>query len=86
MLGSVSDGSRCQTRLNSHGCWVPSYHMCVVRGLPVSADASYTNLLLWPAGISPGLGIASPPGVSHVLPPSLERWMICPNQELDWEA
>src|SRR4051794_20565322 len=26
--GSVSDGSRCQTRLNSHGCCVPSYHMC----------------------------------------------------------
>jgi hypothetical protein len=24
--GSVSDGSRCQTRLNSHGCGVPSYH------------------------------------------------------------
>src|SRR5665213_2804203 len=23
--GSVSDGSRCQTRLNSHGCGVPSY-------------------------------------------------------------
>src|ERR1700691_4682663 len=24
--GSVSDWSRCHTRLNSHGCWVPSYH------------------------------------------------------------
>src|SRR4026208_2450521 len=24
--GSVSDGSRCQTRLNSHGCGVPLYH------------------------------------------------------------
>ena len=23
---SVSDGSRCQTRANSHGCCVPSYH------------------------------------------------------------
>ena len=33
--GSVSDGSRCQTRLNSHGCCVPSYHWCVVSGLPV---------------------------------------------------
>ena len=30
--GSVSDGSRCQTRLNSHGCCVPSYHWCVVSG------------------------------------------------------
>src|SRR3989449_7765742 len=37
--GSVSDGSRCQTRLNSHGCGVPSYHRCVP-GTP-----SYTNLL-----------------------------------------
>ena len=27
--GSLSDGSRCQTRLNSHGCGVPSYHWCV---------------------------------------------------------
>ena len=27
--GSVSDGSRCQTRLNSQGCGVPSYHWCV---------------------------------------------------------
>ena len=24
-----SDGSRCQTRLNSQGCGVPSYHWCV---------------------------------------------------------
>jgi len=23
--GSVRDGSRCQTRANSHGCGVPSY-------------------------------------------------------------
>src|SRR4030081_1449295 len=36
---SVSDGSRCQTRANSHGCWVPSYHWCVP-GTP-----SYSNLL-----------------------------------------
>src|SRR5581483_4799664 len=33
VLGSLSDGSRCQTRLNSQGCCVPSYHMCVP-GLP----------------------------------------------------
>src|SRR5208282_1190386 len=36
--GSVSDGSRCHTRLNSQGCCVPSYHWCVP-GTP-----SYTNL------------------------------------------
>src|ERR1700724_2198872 len=63
--GSVNDGSRCQTRLNSHGCGVPSYHWCVP-GTP-----SYTNLL--PTG-------------SHVLPPSLERWINCPNQPLDCDA
>src|SRR5688500_2633080 len=75
--GSFSDGSRCQTRLNSHGCCVPSYHWCVVRGLPVSWDVSYTNLLLVPPpGGSDGEGIFSPPGMSHVLPPSRDRWMI----------
>src|SRR4051812_88509 len=37
--GSVSDGSRCQTRLNSQGCGVPSYHWWVP-GTP-----SYVNLL-----------------------------------------
>src|SRR6185437_1635861 len=63
--GSVSEGSRCQTRLNSQGCGVPSYHWCVP-GTP-----SYTNLL------STG---------SHVLPPSLERWINCPNQPLDCDA
>src|SRR5580704_16323938 len=26
VLGSLSDGSICHTRLNSHGCCVPSYH------------------------------------------------------------
>ena len=26
LSGSVSEGSRCQTRLNSQGCCVPSYH------------------------------------------------------------
>src|SRR3989441_510318 len=36
--GSVSDGSRCQTRLNSQGCCVPSYHWCVVSGLPVDVS------------------------------------------------
>src|SRR5215471_8649303 len=44
--GSVSEGSKCQTRLNSHGCCVPSYHWCVVSGFPVSEDSSYLNLLL----------------------------------------
>src|SRR5437762_14077821 len=39
MSGFFKDGSRCQTRLNSHGCGVPSYHKCV----PVTP--SYTNLL-----------------------------------------
>src|ERR1700734_3326255 len=37
--GSVSEGSRCQTRLNSQGWGVPSYHWWVP-GTP-----SYTNLL-----------------------------------------
>src|ERR1700722_20394795 len=36
--GSVSEGSRCHTRLNSQGCGVPSYHWCVP-GTP-----SYRNL------------------------------------------
>src|SRR5213594_2579680 len=63
---SVSEGSRCQTRLNSHGWGVPSYHLCVP-GTP-----SYINPLL-PAG-------------SHVWPPSLERWITCPNQPLVCEA
>src|SRR5712692_4437864 len=65
MSGSVSDGSRCQTRANSQGCGVPSYHRCVP-GTP-----SYTNLL--PTG-------------SQVLPPSLERWIIWPNQPLVCDA
>src|SRR4029077_20917871 len=37
--GSVREGSRCQTRLNSHGCGEPSYQVCVP-GVP-----SYTNWL-----------------------------------------
>ena len=71
---SVSEGSMCHTRLNSHGCCVPSYHWCVVSGLPVSGDASYTNLLGSAAG-GPGAGIASfgSPGWCQVLPPSSER-------------
>src|SRR5215468_8624439 len=40
---SVSDGSKCQTRANSHGCGVPSYHWCVP-GTP-----AYANL--FPTGI-----------------------------------
>src|SRR5260370_22968260 len=61
LSGSESDGSRCHTRLNSHGCAVPSYHWCVP-GTP-----SYANLL---------------PTPSHVLPPSLERWITCPDHPL----
>src|ERR1039457_900868 len=34
----------------------------------------------------PGSGIFSPPGASQVLPPSLERWMTCPNQPLVCDA
>src|SRR5271166_1405732 len=34
----------------------------------------------------PGCGMTSPPGVSQVLPPSLDLWMICPNQPLDCDA
>ena len=30
------EGSMCQTRLNSQGFWVPSYHWCVVSGAAVS--------------------------------------------------
>src|SRR5213594_5042538 len=74
--GSVSDGSRCQTRLNSQGRCVPSYHWCVVSGLPDLADVSYTNLLLSPLGVPSGVVVGSPggvPGWCHVLPPSSER-------------
>src|SRR6185437_11048638 len=37
--GSVSDGSRCHTRLNSQGCGVPSYHWCV------PGTVAYENVL-----------------------------------------
>src|SRR5262245_14152852 len=40
VFGSFSEGSRCHTRLNSQLCCVPSYHWCVVSGLPVSDDVS----------------------------------------------
>src|SRR6185437_14289855 len=69
--GSLSDGSKCHTRLNSHGCCVPSYHWCVVSGLPVGPDVSYTNLLLSPLGDPSGAVVDSPggvPGCIHVLP------------------
>src|ERR1700722_2114681 len=86
-VGSVYDGSRCQTRLNSQGCCVPSYHWWVVRGLPVSLESSYLNLLLSPLGIPSGVFVSpgGVPGWNQVLPPSSERWMICPNQPLDCE-
>src|SRR3954452_15668828 len=86
--GLSSDGSTCQTRLNSHGCCVPSYHWCVVSGLPVSGEVSYTNLLLSAFGMpselcnSSGLLL----GFFQVLPPSSERWMIWPNQSLVCDA
>src|SRR5579862_7007898 len=86
MFASVSDGSMCHTRLNSHGCCVPSYHMCVVKGLPVSTDVSYTNLLLCPGGSGPGCGTRSPPGVAHVFPPSSERCSTWPNHPLVCDA
>ncbi len=89
MSGSVNDGSKCQTRLNSHGCCVPSYHWCVVSGLPLGPDASYTNLLLSPFGMPSGVVVGSPagvPGWNQFLPPSSERWITCPNQPLDCEA
>src|SRR6266481_1250096 len=39
-----------------------------------------------PLGMAPGSGIFSPPGVFHVLPPSSDRWSICPNQPLVCDA
>src|SRR5208282_5370976 len=83
---SVSEGSKCHTRLNSHGCCVPSYHWCVVSGAPVSAEASYANLLLGGGGMAPGTGTFSPPGGAHVLPPSFERCTTWPNHPLVCEA
>src|SRR6202011_5326381 len=87
--GSLSDGSRCHTRLNFQGCCVPSYHWWVVSGFPVSGEVSSTNLLLSPWGMPSGVVVGSPggvPGWCHVFPPSSERWMICPNQPLDCDA
>src|SRR4051794_15558978 len=60
VLGSLSEGSRCQTRLNSHGCWLPSYHLWLVSAFAV---ASYTNLLLSPLGMPSGVVIGSPAAV-----------------------
>src|SRR5260370_9693154 len=34
----------------------------------------------------PGVVVRPPPGVSHVLPPSQERWITWPNQPLDCDA
>src|ERR1700692_2345358 len=54
LSASVSEGSRCHTRLNSHGCGVPSYHWCVP-GTP-----SYTNL--FPIGSQ-----VLPPSLEHCI-------------------
>src|SRR5713101_8175648 len=89
MSGSARDGSRCQTRLNSHGRCDPSYHWCVVSGLPVWADASYENLLLSPLAVPLGGFCGSPggvPGCCHVLPPSSDLWLTWPNQPLFCDA
>src|SRR5437763_10088667 len=83
--GSVSDGSRCQTRLNSQGRCVPSYHWCVVSGLPDLADVSYTNLLLSPLGVPSGVVVGSPGGVPgwwRVLALFFERCVIIPDQRI----
>src|SRR6267142_2532 len=45
--GSVSEGSRCQTRLNSQGCGVPSYHWCVP-GTPSYSNLFPTGSHVWP--------------------------------------
>src|SRR4029077_18576009 len=48
----------------------------------------YTNLLLSAFGVPSGV-VRSPggvPGCVQVLPPSSERWMICPNHPLVCEA
>src|SRR5450631_3904223 len=45
--GLVSDGSRCHTRLNSHGCGVPSYHWCVP-GTPAYANLFPTAFHVFP--------------------------------------
>src|SRR5579859_299550 len=47
VLASVSDGSKCQTRLNSQGCAVPSYHWCVP-GTPAYANLLFTALHVTP--------------------------------------
>src|SRR4029079_17200323 len=85
--GSVSEGSTCHTRLNSHGCWVPSYHWCVVSGFPVASDESYTKRLLFTGGHcgAPASSVFTP-GWYHVFPPSSEAWNNCPNHPLVCET
>src|SRR5579864_5311825 len=55
--GSLSEGSRCHTRLNSHGCGEPSYHVCVPgvpsywNWLPTVSHvfpASFDRCITWP--------------------------------------
>ncbi len=62
--GSLNDGSRCQTRLNSHGCCVPSYHMCVSRARhrkrtccsrPWACRRAWSSVRPPPARLGPGL-------------------------------
>ena len=69
-----SAGSRCHTRLNSHGCWVPSYH-CGCRQYLVNEHVALAFAFRRPFKSSRLV-----PGVSQVFPPSLRRSMICPNQ------
>ena len=54
-----SEGSTCHTRLNSHGCCVPSYHWCVVSGLPVSATC---RIRTYCCSLFGGPGAADSPG------------------------
>src|SRR5207247_951569 len=62
------------------------------RGLLGSSGAVCRHIPPWPDCLLSPLGAPSalvsnpPPGVSHVLPPSQERWMICPNHPLDCDA
>ena len=44
------------------------------------------ELVALASGIPPGPGCGPPPGISQVLPPSLERWITCPNQPLVCDA
>src|SRR5579871_5708655 len=88
VFGSVREGSKCQTRLNSQGCWVPSYHMCVVSGAPVSGETSYGKRLLGLGGHASVAGFSSfgTPGWNQVLPPSSDLCTTCPNHPLVCDA